>query len=279
MVRIVVMLLGCASVAQAQAPVLLRYQPSQGTSVRTVLGARGTIVFREITGGVPTTDSVVGEMTRLAGVTKRVLQVQDRDRMLEVTYDSLRIRARLLGQSWKESALPAAERGPFTVQMDDRARWSGTTAPSLETLKEWQGVEFPEEPITPGGTWSYPAAYRLPTELGALLEITVADSLEGTTSITLDSVVVRAPNDSLMYLRVDKTLGPITLPAIDAGDSAVIDLAGTQAGTLIWSTAWQSFASGATQTRINGKLRGVGAGSARQADVTWLISTRVQVRF
>lgn len=281
MVRMMVMALGWASVAvaQAQEPALLRYQPVAGTSVRTVLQARGTIVFREITGGAPATDSVVGEMSRLAGVTWRVRQVQDRDRTVEVTFDSLRIRSRLLGQSWQEVVLPEAERGPFTVPIDDRVKWSGAMTPALATLKEWQGIEFPEEPIFPGGTWSYPVAYRLPAELGALLEITVPDSLEGTTAVTLDSVVVRAPNDSLIYLRVDKSLGPVTLPAMDAGDSTLIDLAGTQAGVLIWSTAWQSFASGATRTRINGKLRGVGAASGRQADVTWLISTRVQVRF
>lgn len=268
-----------ASVAQAQGPVLLRYQPTQGTSVRTILGARGTIVLREVQGGVPTTDSVVGEMSRLAGVTQRVLQVDDRLRLVELQYDSLRIRSRLLGQSWKETALSDGERGPFRIQVDDRWQWGGPATASLAGLKEWLVVEMPEEPIAPGGTWSYPTSFRPPPELGALLEISVTDSLEGTATITLDSVVVRAANDSLIYLRVDKTLGPMTLPAVDAGDSALVEVRGTQAGTLIWSTAWQSFASGATQTRVNGRLRGMGAAATQEASVTWLITTRLQVRF
>lgn len=261
----------------AQQPSHLRYVPRQGELLRTLLGARGTIVFREIVAGQPGPDSIVGEMNRLASVTQRVLETAGPLRVLEVRYDSLRIRSRLLGQAWKENVLPDSLKGPYRVPIDEQFRWGSDGNGALEALPDWLGVQFPEEAISLGGSWTYPSVFRLPEELGQLLEIGITAPLEGSTSVTLDSIVPRS-TDTLMYFTIERALGPLILPAVDAGDSAEIAVVGASAGTLIWSSGWQAFVSGASQTRVGGRLRGVGRAGMREASVTWLITTRLQVR-
>ncbi len=257
---------------------ILRYVPRQGSMTRTVLSAHGTVVLKENSGGVTSGDSIVGEMYRLAGVTRRVVAAGGERNLVEVTVDSLRTRARLLGQAWSESADVGDQGIPFRVELDTRHRWSGLpSGQAISALSEWLGVEFPEEPVLPGGSWTYRTSYIVPEALHGLFELSLLGAVEGKVTVVLDSVVGRV-TDSLIYFTVQRQLGPIILPAVDAGDSAQISLAGVSSGTLVWSTGWQAFVSGSEQLRLRGQLRGLGREGLREAELKWTVTRRLQLR-
>lgn len=264
--------------AMGQGGFVLRYSPRPGALARTVLSLRGTVVLKEKSSEVASSDSIVGEMTGIGGVTQRVLSAGGGGAVLEFTLDSLRTRARLLGQSWSERAAADTLRRPFRMEADSRRRFSNPAPqPELAELLEWLSIEFPEEAVAPGGTWTYRVRYTVPPELGELFELRLRGSLEGSITIALDSTVSRL-TDTLFYFTLQRHLAPLTVPAVDAGDSAEVALAGASAGTLIWSTGWQSFVSGSEQLRIRGNLRGMGREGLREAELTWVIQRRFQLR-
>lgn len=257
---------------------LLRYTPRGGSMTRTVLSAQGTVVLKEKIGGVLSADSIVGEMYRLAGVTRRVLSAGGERSLVEVTLDSLRTRARLWGQAWTESGVTEDQRMPFRVELDGRNRWASVPAGEvLSALPEWLGVEFAEEAVLPGGSWTYRTSYVVPAVLNGLFELSLDGAVEGNVTVVLDSAVARL-TDTLIYFTVQRHLGPATLPAVDAGDSAEISVAGASSGILIWSTGWQAFVSGSERLSLRGHLRGMGREGLREAELTWTITRRLQLR-
>lgn len=263
----------------------IQFTGRPGTVVRTITSSRGSMVFHEVNeAGQRIGDSVMGEMTSLAGVTRRVLEERGGNRVLDVQYDSLKTRARLAGQAWKEDILSGAG-VVLRVTVDGRLRAVDGSATGLQTdpvasggIASWRGVELPDRPVAPGESWTMLGVYRLPPQLGALLDISIRDSVEGSVTVRLDSVSLQG-GDTLMYLNVQQRLGPVFLPAIDAGDSASVELVGSQAASLVWSTGWNAYVSGASQARLVGRLHSAGAGGTpRLAEITWSVSTRLQVR-
>ena len=82
-----------------------------------------------------------------------------------------------------------------------------------------------------------------------------------------------------MFFTVQQTLPSVTLPAVDAGDSATVELVGSQAASLVWSTGWNAYVSGASQARLAGRLQSRNAaGTPRMAEIHWTVSTRLEVR-
>ena len=270
----------------AQQPVTVRWVPRVGFVVRTVTSSRGTMVFRELNeAGQAIGDSVMGEMQSLAGLTQRVVAEQAGNVLVEVRYDSLRTRAHLMGQDWKEDLLSGTGATGVRVAMDTKMRPvqgpdGGLVADPVSDggIASWHGVELPDHPVAPGETWTVTTVFRLPSQLSGLLDIAIEDSVIATATVRLDSVAAR-PNDSLMYFNVQQTLPPMTLPVVDAGDSGTVELTGAQAASLVWSTGWQAFVSGASQARVVGQLRSGKAGAApRLARINWAISTQLRVR-
>jgi hypothetical protein len=270
----------------AQQPVAIHWTPSLGGVVRTVTSSRGTMVFHELNeAGQAIGDSVAGEMTSLAAITHRIVDLRAGDVVVEVRYDSLRTRAHLLGQEWKDDLISGTGETAQRVAMNPRLRPSqgidgGLTADPVSGggIASWHGVELPDHPVVPGETWTVATTYRLPGQLSGLLDIVVRDSMLATTTVRFDSATAR-PADSLMYFTVQQTLPAMTLPVVDAGDSGTVELAGAQAASLVWSTGWQAFVSGASQARVVGQLRSGKPGAApRLARINWAISTRLQVR-
>ncbi len=272
---------------RAQQPVTLRYAPRVGALVRTITRSDGTITLRALDAAAqPVGDSVMGQMRSWAGITRRVLEGTDRTRTVEVSYDSLKTQTRLVGQQWKETALSEADKVALNVTLDDQLRpvaggGGGLAADPVANggIATWRGVALPGHPVSPGAMWVVQTGYRLPTQLGDLLDVSVGDSIIANATVRLDSVVPQT-RDTLMYLTVRETLGPITLPATDAGAAATVQLAGSQAASLVWSTGWSAFVSGASQARVLGRLRSVAAdGTARASQIMWNLSTTLQVRF
>jgi hypothetical protein len=270
----------------AQQPVTIQWAPRLGAVVRTVTSSRGTMVFHELNeAGQTIGDSVAGEMTSISGITHRIVDQRPGDVVVEVRYDSLRTRAHLLGQEWKDDLLSGTGETAQRVAMDPRLRPlqgvdGGLTADPVSDggIASWHGVELPDHPVVPGETWTVTTVYRLPSQLSGLLDIVIRDSMIATATVRLDSVAVR-PADSLMYLTVQQTLPSVTLPVVDAGDSGTVELVGAQAASLVWSTGWQAFVSAASQARVVGQLRsGKPDAAPRLARINWAISTRLQVR-
>ncbi|OGU33850.1 MAG: hypothetical protein A3K13_04680 [Gemmatimonadetes bacterium RIFCSPLOWO2_12_FULL_68_9] len=270
----------------AQQPVSIQFGPRVGAAVRTITQARGSMVFHEINeAGQRIGDSVVSEVTALAGVTHRVLEAEAGDYLVEVRYDSLKTRVRVVGQAWKEDVLLGAGQDAALVTVDARLRSAGGAGGGLPTdpvanggIASWRGVELPDRPVSPGDTWTVTTVYRLPAQLGQLLDIAIGDSLIAPATVRLDSVTVR-PADSLMFFTVQQTLPSVTLPAVDAGDSATVELVCSQAASLVWSTGWNAYVSGASQARLAGRLQSRNAaGTPRMAEIHWTVSTRLQVR-
>ncbi|HWP38884.1 MAG TPA: hypothetical protein VNL18_15165 [Gemmatimonadales bacterium] len=260
----------------------LRYAPRTGTVVHTLFNSRVSLVYRDVTGGVTATDSVVGEYTALGAVGQRVIDGSTTPRALDVRLDSLRTRARLVGQAWKETALSDSLRPTMRVMVDERLRLgpmppAGSSQVGLVRSFGWMGIEFPEEAVAPAGRWTTRAVARLPRELAALHEVEMPDSLDVIQSVVLDSISARG-TDTLLYFSFQGSIGPSMVPGRDAGDTASVSLAGAQAGSLIWSTAWQSFVSGASQTRVRARLRVVSGRGGREAELLWTVTTRIQVR-
>ena len=287
--RLLIVAAFLAPVLRAQEPVTLRYAPRVGALVRTITRSNGTITLRALDAAAqPVGDSVMGEMRSWAGITRRVLEGTDSTRSVEVSYDSLKTRARLAGQEWKETALSDAEKVALSVTLDDQLRplagggrsGGGLAADPVANggIASWRGVPLPGHPVSPGAMWVVQTGYHLPTQLGDLLDVSVHDSIIANATVQLDSVVPQV-RDTLMYLTVRETLGPINLPATDAGSAATVELAGSQAASLVWSTAWNAFVSGAGQARVIGRLRSVAAdGTARASQITWAVHTTLQVR-
>ncbi|HLB37860.1 MAG TPA: hypothetical protein VJL31_14905 [Gemmatimonadales bacterium] len=277
----------CAATLVAQQPVSIQFGPGVGSAVRTITSSRGTMVFHEINEAAQRIgDSVMGEMTSQAGITHRILERQPGGFVVEVRYDSLKTRARLLGQpTWKEDVLLGTGEDAVRVPMDVRLRPAEGTGGGLPAdpvanggIASWRGVELPDRPVSPGDTWTVTTVYRLPAQLGQLLDIVIRDSLIAAATVRLDSVTVR-PADSLMYLTVQQTLPAVTFPAVDAGDDATVELVGSQAASLVWSTGWNAFVSGASQARLVGRLQSRNAsGTPRLAEIHWTLATRLQVR-
>jgi hypothetical protein len=272
------------SAARAQA-VHLGLAGRAGPPVRAIAALRGTMVFREINeAGQAIGDSVVAEMIASAGIAYRVLEAQAGERLLEVRYDSLKSRARVVGQAWKEAAVSGTGRA-VRIPTDERFVLRAGGAAELPPdpiaaggIVSWHGVVLPARDVGAGETWEVGLTYRLPADLPRLLEIGLPDSLAVTATVTVDSVAARAA-DTLVYLTVKHPIGPAILPASDAGDSATIELAGSQAASLVWSTGWNAFVSGAGQARVVGRLRSVNAaGTPRMAELRFSVSTRLQVR-
>lgn len=275
-----------AGALAAQQPVTVQWSPRAGAVVRTVTSSRGTMVFHELNeAGQVIGDSVMGEMSSLAGITHRIVSQQEGNVVVEVRYDSLRTRAHLMGQDWKDDLLSGTGESAVRVAMDGKLRPlqgadGGLVADPVSDggIASWHGVELPDHPVVPGETWTVTTVYRLPSQLSGLLDIAVRDSIIATATVRLDSVAAR-PTDSLMYFNVQETLPAVTLPVVDAGDSGTVELKGAQAASLVWSTGWQAFVSGASQVRVVGQLRSGKAGAApRLAQINWAISTRLQVR-
>jgi hypothetical protein len=271
---------------RAQEPVTLRYAPRVGALVRTITRSEGTIVLRALDATAqPVGDSAMGEMRSWAGITRRVLEGTDTTRVVEVSYDSLKTQTRLTGQPWKEVALAQADKVALSVTLNDQLHPiaggnGGLAADPVANggIASWRGVGLPGHPVSPGALWVVQTSYHLPTQLGDLLDVSVRDSIIANATVRLDSVMPQV-RDTLVYLTVRETLGPITLPATDAGAAATVELAGSQAATLVWSTAWNAFVSGASQARVIGRLRSVSAdGTARASQITWNVSTSLQVR-
>ncbi|MDH3455729.1 MAG: hypothetical protein OER90_02710 [Gemmatimonadota bacterium] len=275
--------------AEAQQSIRLRYQPGAGSVVHTLWRYEATSTVRD--GG----DALTIEAAGLRSLTHRVLEVTDGVRLVEVTRDSVRLRRRPRGGMWTQ--VPDVGLAPdiAVVAVDDRLRVqrlelrsaqsaSASPAGTLRAFAAGLELAFPEEPQTPGATWTADLVVPLNEPIGLEQELGVATWVEqavdivARSTLTLDSIVVRG-TDTLVYLEARGSLLPTTLASAPEAGVERARLSGALGGRLIWSTGWQTFVSGALRVQMRmatfaGLPQDEVAGRTLETDIT----TRFQVR-
>jgi hypothetical protein len=257
------MLGGVPRAAAAQESILLRYNPQPGAWVRQIWWSEVTSTILDEGGGK---GDLSVEAVGVQSITSRVLEIDDNRRVLEVTRDSLRARVRQFGGIWRTSADTSGPKPSAQLVVDDRLRVTDLRAPAgvslsrrhRETLRAFAAgfeLALPEQPITVGQTWSADVIYPIDEPLGVEDEPDIAtwfsrwDDIVARSTFQLDSLVPRG-TDTLAYLRVQGRFVPATIapPAELSAGRARLD--GTFGGTLIWSTSWNAFVSGAVRSLV-----------------------------
>jgi hypothetical protein len=224
----------------------LSYTAREGQHVSRLFQVHTRVTERAADGAVR-----MREAARLGRVREQVLADLDGREVVHLAFDSLVFRTRDAQGPWRESASPAVPSwGQFEVDARLDVTWLGgdSTEASLlrHLLSGFPGLLLPERPAWPGRTW------------GQEFEVSPADVTIGATTgtdgfglpavvgVTVDSIVQRS-RDTLVYLELDGEVVPSRVRGRGNGEVAH---RGTIAGTLVWSTGWSRFVSGAMRTTL-----------------------------
>jgi hypothetical protein len=246
----------------AQQSVTLRYEPTVGQQAHTLWWVETAATIRDV---VESADSIALEIRGQQSITHRVLSVEGRVRTLEVTFDSARPRMRPAGGAWSAADLPIAG-SAVGLRVDDRYRVLAVDTAFRDSVPDaaqraLRGFAtrfefaFPEEPVTVGAPWTADVVYPLVKPAGLDNEPVLAgrvaelSELVARTTFVLDSLVDRGV-DSLAFLTVQGSFVPETVAAApETGVGETTTIRGAFAGSLVWSTGWDAFVTGAVRTR------------------------------
>ncbi len=278
--------------ASAQQSILLRYRPQPRTRLHTLWWSELTSTIREGAPGVPALDSILVEATTLRSYTSTVVGTRITSAVLQVSHDSTRARSRVPGGAWRDLPDERARTSEARLVVDDRLRVTdieplredSLTNGQLQQLRGFaSGLEFalPENPVTEGDSWAADIVMALPRPLGlegeALVgEMPVEPEVLARSTITLDSIMVRT-TDTLAFIRVQGSF----LPPTPAAGEVVgeVDISGAFGGSLIWSTGWNAFVSGAIRTQATMVMqRATEEMAPLEVTLSMDRSTRFQVR-
>jgi hypothetical protein len=273
---------------------LLRYRPQAGSSVQTLVRTEASTTFGAGTVAAPLLDSLFFETAILTSVTQRVVGHRADQVVVDMSLDSIRARMRLEGGAWRTMTDSATVQGTLRVATDDRLRVrearplpGGTlTAVQRQLLRGLAGgmeLAFPENPVSAGESWSADVVIPLdvPLEYGPETGIGAAqlgDSvLVVRTTVTLDSVVPRA-TDTLGYLRVRGSVLPAEVTTPDEAMQSAARVTGRLGGSVVWSTGWNAFVTGAIRTVATAQIRAPAAPEIGSYVVKLDAVSRFQVR-
>lgn len=251
-----------------QQSMLLRYQPRVGRIVRTVAWTDVAMTIGDLPVGeaAPPGDTLRLDVELLQGVTERVLERRGTAYVVQRTLDSVRTRMRAMGGAWRDvegdSAVRPVARLLLTerLQIEDFTLTAGdTTAPAVEWLRNPAGtfeLSFPEEPVTVGQSWTTDLVFPLTTavefaEIGT--DVAEGAELVAQVTATLDSVVPRT-TDTLAYVRVAGSFLPLTVSEAAEIAVGIMTIRGAFASTLIWSSGWAAWVSGAARARVTMRM-------------------------
>lgn len=262
------LILTCLVVAGPAAPsaqesIRLRYTPSAGERVQTVSWFE---VSSRVTESGGTRDVFWIESAGLRGLSHRVIEAQGQQRVLEVVWDSMRVRTRPQDGAWTVTVDTMGPRTLARLTLDDRMRVTAAQLRAegvagvarLATLRTFaSGLEFalPEDRVVVGQQWMSDVVlpFDLPTGLEQDPQIgpwlpQIVDILARST-FTLDSLVDRGA-DTLAFLSVHGSFLPMAIASVESLAAGRARVNGAFGGQLIWSTGWSAFVSGALRTRL-----------------------------
>jgi len=260
--------------ASAQESLPLRYVPVLDLEVRRD--------FQTVT-RVDADDGRSYERADLGVMRSIALERADRSRVVHMTYDSARVRARGQSGRWVEFAVPQADSAWLQVEFDSRLQVRnrrGRPAPVAVTdfLAIFTGLPnlvLPERALRVGEGWSI--VTDVPAS--ALVEPTTdpterIPTVRADAEIVLDSIVARA-RDTLGFFSVSGRLRR----AVSVSEGVRLEVTGDLAGRLVWSTGWNGFVSAVNRVRAR-MSRSVADGDDDRAGrtVTVAITMRHRVR-
>lgn len=274
---------------QGQDDLLLRYRPRTGMAVRTVAWNTLTLTIGQSRQDAFGAESLTVEVTELESLSEVVRDRRGDAYVVEVTFDSARVRMRE-GEVWRTRSDTAA--GPVTgyLVLDSLYRPGALTlataadvrlpnARRLRSLAYRLALALPQEPVRRTTNWTTDVAFpvNIPEVLTDAVSTPALD-LRGFATVAVDSIVP-VQGDTLTYLRFDGVLAP---PEPSRGVEAALrvqSLEAAFAGSYVWSTGWSAYVSGATRLLMNFTLlRGTSAGVLEGMEIGFDGLYRFQVR-
>lgn len=246
--------------AAAQHSVLLRFRPPPGSRVQTLSELQVTAVVDRFP-SVP--DSTVVDASLRTVVTQRVLEGAGTSRLLSVTLDSIRARAKVGDAVRGEIAPPVAQGFSARYRLSERlersdasSAASGDSGEVVLLAGRFGGFEclLPESQIPVSGHWSSSLRFPLGAYLGATGKVTSSGAAWGSSTLTLDSLVPRGA-DTLAYFGLTGVLDPTTVPVTAEGGKGSGQFTGEFAASIIWSTGWHAVVSAVSNGVVQGRIR------------------------
>lgn len=259
--------LAAAGPASGQQELPLRFSATPGQRVHRLFQVHTRIEARAADAAVRTR-----ETARLGAVREQAVTAPATEQVLHVTFDSLLVRQRDGDGPWEEVRVDPVDGLWLQIGLDERLavhRRVGPAAAAHGALLQhlatgFPGLVLPERPVRPATHW------ELATELTAA-EITGGATPDSATAVlpvhvdvAVDSLVVRA-EDTLAYLTLR---GSIHVTRRRAADGVVTTYRGEIAGSLVWSSGWNTFVSAATRTALRADVDRPGASTGFTVETT-----------
>jgi hypothetical protein len=247
--------IGAGGVAKAQQDLTLRFSVTPGQVVHRLFQVHTRIAALEEGAAAATRETaLLGSMREMAVAGPRG------ENVLHVTLDSLVARRRQPPKEWEETRIAGIDTLWLQIALDARlgvlrrVGSADTIAGALvqHLVTGFPGLRLPEGPVRSGTQWDQ------------ALELPVAEVTAGATpgpgtavlpvraAVVIDSLVASS-RDTLAYLTLH---GTVPATRVTGGNGVTVTYTGDVAGTLLWSSGWRLFVSGASRTSIAADVRG-----------------------
>jgi hypothetical protein len=231
-------------------------------------------------------DTSMGAMSAMVSRTRRVLEPLEGAWVVQVSYDSSRAQYHLgPGSSWTSMQLPRGLLGPYRVFVDSRLTVSTLDGGedefeprAVRGLTGLVDIFLPDEPMTTGRRWTGTVVFPYTAELPGAPPTLIAITLNGRATSVLDSVVPR-PADTLAYVSVQAGLTPVTVDGayVDSTRSFPVTFWGTVSSSMVWSTGWDAWVTGASAIRMHHRVE-MGEADPRELTVYADLTARFRIR-
>jgi len=243
----------------AQTPITLRFHPDPGVRLHTVVTTDGTATIVEQ--GAPDGSGIALQFRRREALTLRAVRPDPNGVVGEVTHDSVTSRARPAGGLWEgveAETLPAVtgqavigEHFVLQTLLDGVVRTG---------LIGGFDIALPAGAVDRGSRWEtdigMPVYGRtmVLSELNLGNQFRIDERLVAHAEFLVDSVVPRNA-DTLVYINVSAQVIPRTMTSAAEASAGSVSASGALGGSLIWSTGWSTFVSGAMRSIIVLRIR------------------------
>lgn len=275
-------LLHAAGTSGAQ-EVVLRYRPGRiGTQMKLVVWTDATST---IVAGEAASEAITLEFSGLTGLTHRLRAVRGDTSVIAVSWDSVRLQMRPLGEPWRE--LPDSRRTARTAELTVNRLLAITAmdAPGMHPTADRNALQWfrglaggyeivlPEEPVSPGTTWQGVIYAPVDPAMVPVSELQIDPGLVEIARLaahvvfTADSVVPRGA-DTLVVIGLGGPLAPLSLASPAEVSAGTVTVTGALSGTLMWSTGWNGFVAGGVRSVTEARLRPPGVEPVPPPSVT-----------
>ncbi len=260
----------------AQQQVLLRHRPG--------FDKRMHVLFQSVA-RVERVGGTVLEVADLGAFSGTSLAGREGALVWHLVYDSLRVRTRDSGGTWREFRVPDAASSWAQVHLDERMRVVnveqrspsvGLTDP-VGVLTGAPGLVLPAATLRLGDVRSSEMRGSLTGGLSAWKDLPELPTLSLAVEMTVDSLIVRSV-DTLTYISLSGQVVPVSMVRVTGDDPGRFNLSGDVSASLVWSSGWSLFVSGATRVRVRLERAGEGEGHADVATMNVVKTTRYQLQ-